>query len=154
MWRCRTARKRQGAMRFHQRSQEMLQILFWLRPFPASCCKGEIPNKESFAKEGKKKLKNILSLKASWIAIKIAFQQLRTAERLAILFAKEWLQFFAQCSCLIFPILCLRNVSSPRLAGFHLAGALASSAQHWPSSPRAHAARPAASSAELRLPWR
>ena len=136
-------------MQFHQRSQEMLQILFWLRAFTASCCKGEIPNQESFAK-GKKKLKNILSLKASWIAIKIAFQHLRTAERFAILFPKEWLQFFAQCSCLIFPILCLRNVSSPQLAGFHLARALASSAQHRPSPPRAHAARPAASSAELR----
>ena len=55
-WSCNTARKRQGAMRFHQRSQEMLQILFWLRPFTASCCKGEIPNKESFAKERKKKV--------------------------------------------------------------------------------------------------
>lgn len=111
-------------MRFHQKSQETLQILFWLRTFKASWCKGEILNKKkSFAKE-KKKLLKIVSSKASRIAVKIAFQHLCTAERFAILFAKEFLQIFSQYSCLIFPVLCLRNLTSPQLARIHTAGTL------------------------------
>lgn len=98
--------------------------------FTASWCKGEVFNKNRvLQRKKKKKFILILSLKASWIALKVTFWHLCTAEHFAILFAKELLEIFSQYSCLIFPI-CLRNLTSPQPAWFHSSGTVASSAQH------------------------
>lgn len=89
---------------------------------PGAKVKSLIKRRVSLRK--KKKLLKIVSSKASRIAVKIAFQHLCTAERSAVLFAKEFLQICSQYSCLIFPILCLRNLTSPQLARIHTAGTL------------------------------